>query len=111
LLVSVEWQLVLPAALTGAGQAILYPAVVAGGSAAFPDRYRGLGTTLVLGAIDFGTLAGAPLVGGIVDRAKQAGLPGYSTMFLCIAGFLIVAGAAFAAATGTSGRSTRDADA
>ncbi len=111
LLVSVEWQLVIPAALTGAGQAILYPAVVAGGSAAFPDRYRGLGTTLVLGAIDLGTLAGAPLVGGIVDRANQVGLPGYSTMLLCIAGLLIVAGAGFAAATGTAGQSTRDADA
>jgi MFS family permease len=107
LLVTVEWQLVIPAALTGAGQAILYPAVVAGGSAAFPERYRGLGTTFMLGAIDLGTLAGAPLVGGIVERAKQVGLPGYPTMFLFVAGLLIAAGIAFALARVSDGQSTR----
>src|SRR4029077_7028384 len=58
LLVAVAWQLVFPALLTGAGQAILYPAIVAGGSASFPDRHRGLGTTLMLAAIDLGTLVG-----------------------------------------------------
>ncbi len=107
LTVTVDWQLVIPAALTGAGQAILYPAVVAGGSAAFPDRYRGLGTTLILAAIDLGTLIGAPLVGGIVDRAKQLGLPGYSTVFLGMAGLLVVAGGAFALASERAGRVTR----
>jgi MFS family permease len=108
LFVTVEWQLVVPAVLTGAGQAVLYPAVVAGGSAAFPDRYRGLGTTLILAAIDLGTLVGAPLVGGIVDGAKRIGVPGYSSMFLIVAGLLIVAGTAYAVSTQASRSATRD---
>jgi MFS family permease len=107
LLVAVEWQLMFPALLTGAGQAILYPAVVAGGSAAFPDQYRGLGTTLMLAAIDLGTLVGAPLIGAIVDRAKQVGAPGYPTMFVCVATLLVVAGALYALLTRPSRRPNR----
>jgi MFS family permease len=107
LLVAVEWQLAFPALLTGAGQAILYPAVVAGGSAAFPDQYRGLGTTLMLAAIDLGTLVGAPLIGAIVDRAKQVGVPGYPTMFVCVAALLVVAGALYAIMTRPSRQPNR----
>jgi MFS family permease len=101
LAVATESQLLLPALFTGAGQAILYPAVVAGGSAAFPARYRGVGTTLMLATIDLGTLSGAPLIGGIVHFGRMIGLPGYPMMFVCIAALLIVS-TVFYAGTGRS---------
>ena len=96
LLVSVEWQLLIPAVLTGAGQAILYPAVVAGGSGAFPNHCRGVGTTLMLATIDAGTLIGAPLVGGIVYFSKRYGLPAYPVMFLTIAVILVASATYYA---------------
>jgi MFS family permease len=99
LVVSAEWQLLIPAVLTGAGQAILYPAVVAGGSAAFPNHCRGVGTTLMLATIDLGTLIGAPLIGGIVYYCKLFGLPGYPAMFLAIAAILVASGAYYALST------------
>ncbi|HEV3416471.1 MAG TPA: MFS transporter, partial [Pirellulales bacterium] len=96
LAVANEWQLLVPAMFTGAGQAILYPAVVAGGSATFPARYRGVGTTLMLATIDLGTLTGAPLIGGIVHYGREIGLPGYPAMFVCIAALLVVSTAFYA---------------
>ncbi len=88
LLVERQWHLLIPAVLTGAGQAILYPAVVAGGSAMFPPRCRGVGTTLMLATLDLGSLIGAPLVGGIVHFGRLAGMSGYSLMFATIAAIL-----------------------
>jgi MFS family permease len=99
LVVGSEWQLLIPAVLTGAGQAILYPAVVAGGSASFPSRSRGVGTTLMLATIDLGTLVGAPLIGGIVFYGKQFGLPGYSVMFVVMATIVVAASGYYAIAT------------
>jgi MFS family permease len=99
LLVSAEWHLMIPALLTGAGQAILYPAVVAGGSAVFPNRCRGVGTTLMLAMIDLGTLVGAPLIGGIVYFGKQLGLPGYSLMFVAIAAIVVASSVYYAIVT------------
>ena len=49
--VHTEWQLSLPAILGGIAHAVLFPAVVAGGSGVFPPRHRGVGTTLTLGAL------------------------------------------------------------
>ncbi len=96
LIVVREGQLILPATLTGAGHAILFPAVIAGGSITFPRRYRGLGTTLILAMMDLGILLGMPLIGGIVHYAREAKLPGYSTMFLSVAGLLTVTSLWFA---------------
>jgi predicted MFS family arabinose efflux permease len=96
LVVSAEWQLLIPAVLTGAGQAILYPAVVAGGSGVFPNHCRGVGTTLMLATIDAGTLIGAPLIGGIVYFGKRFGLPAYPAMFLTIATILIASASYYA---------------
>jgi MFS family permease len=63
-----EWQFLLPAAACGFGHALLYPAIVSLGAGAFPRRYRGLGTTLVLGLIDFGTAVSPPILGTIIDH-------------------------------------------
>jgi MFS family permease len=99
LIVGVEWQLLIPAVLTGAGQAVLYPAVVAGGSAFFPSRCRGVGTTLMLATIDLGTLVGAPLIGGIVYFGKQLGLAGYPVMFATIASIVVASSGYYAFTT------------
>jgi MFS family permease len=66
--VSHDWQFVLPAAACGFGHALLYPAVVSLGAGAFPRRYRGLATTLVLGLIEFGTAVSPPILGSIIDH-------------------------------------------
>ncbi len=78
LVVAVPWQFALPATFMGIGHAVLFPAVLAGGSASFPGRFRGLGMTLTLGMMDLGALIGAPLIGETVHRCaagRIAGLP------------------------------------
>lgn len=89
------WLLIPPAIFLGVAHASLFPSVVAGASGAFPGRYRGLGTTLVLAMFDIGTFVGSPLAGEIVTRAQQAGLPPYTTMFATIAGLLAACGAIY----------------
>ena len=91
--------LALPAALGGAAHAFLFPAVVAGGSTAFPERYRGLGTTLVLAMFDIGNLVGQPAVGGTIELARAMGWPPYETMFVGMA--LVLGGIATAYAFST----------
>ena len=82
------WQLAIPAICAGAGHAILFPAIMAAGSTRFPERYRGLGTTLMLSMYDIGNLIGAPLVGGSLHLARLAGWPAYPVMFLGVAGLI-----------------------
>lgn len=95
LTVSASWQLTVPAIFFGIAHAMLFPSVVAGGSAAFPVRYRGLGTTLVLAMFDLGNLIGAPTAGFILHHAQWTGLPRYSVMFFCIAMLMAAIGAAY----------------
>lgn len=87
-----RWQLVLPAVPLGVAHAFLFPAVMAGGSGPFPDRYRGLGTTLMLAMLDLGGVVGAPLAGGLLRLAKFQGWPRYPFTF-------VVLGLTFAAIT------------
>ncbi|MGC3966934.1 MAG: hypothetical protein QM775_06055 [Pirellulales bacterium] len=70
----------------------MFPAVVAGGSGAFPGRYRGIGTTLVLAMFDVGTLLGSPLAGAILTYARVDGQPNYGLMFLTVAVMILLAG-------------------
>jgi len=88
LLVRAEWQLVFPAVGYGCSHAILFPAVVAAGSLAFPPANRGLATLLMLATWDFGQLIGAPTAGVALRVARLTGLPPYPTMFLFIAAIL-----------------------
>lgn len=90
-----QWHLALPGFFGGIGHALLFPSIVAGGSGAFPNRYRGLGTTVMLAMLDIGTLVGAPLAGAIVYYSKLAGLPAYSAMFLSFGAILAAAGIAY----------------
>jgi hypothetical protein len=84
-----EWGLLVPGALAGIAHAVLFPAVTAQGSFAFPNRYRGLGTTVMLAMLDVGAFVGAPMIGGIVEASKSTRLPPYPTTFMVLA--LIVA--------------------
>lgn len=98
LVVRSEWQLVVPGVVYGMAHAVLFPGIIAGGSSTFPDRYRGLGTTLMLAMFDFGQLVGAPIAGGIIHFSAAFGVPGYSAMFVTV-GLSILAVAIVYAAT------------
>ena len=86
------WLLLLPAVFLGVAHASLFPAVVAGASGAFPGRYRGLGTTLVLAMFDVGVLIGSPLAGQLITTADHLGWPKYPTMFTAISALLTLCG-------------------
>lgn len=107
LVVTNEWSLVVPGFGYGVAHAILFPSTIALGSSAFPNRYRGLGTTLMLAGFDFGQLVGAPIAGWIVERGISLGLPGYPIMFCSVAVMFAIVAAVFALATShRQGRST-----
>lgn len=82
LFVQNEWTFMLPGFTYGIGHAILFPTVVATGCRTFPERYRGLGTMLIMSAFDLGTMVGSPLVGTVLHRAPEWGLPGYPSLFV-----------------------------
>jgi MFS family permease len=94
--VTSEWGLMLPGAMAGTAHAVLFPAVTAQGSWAFPNRYRGLGTTVMLATLDVGILVGAPLVGGIVEASKSTRLPPYPTTFVVLAVGVLLTGLVYA---------------
>ena len=98
LLVSAEWQLTIPAVLFGCSQAIMFPAVTAAGSAAFPANSRGLATIVMLGVADVGILVGSPIAGIIVSQSAAVGLPPYPTFFVTMAVSMAVAAGIFALA-------------
>lgn len=85
LLVDQPWELAYPAMLGGSGHALLFPAVIAGGSVRFPTRYRGLATTLTLAMFDLGNLLGKPLIGGLLELSKRRDWPAYPLMFVSLA--------------------------
>lgn len=98
LFVHQEWQLVIPSVTYGIGHAILFPAGFAEGCCTFPPRYRGLGTSLMMASYDAGLLVGAPTAGLLVHFGHTLGWPGYPTMFLGVAGVLLLATGFYATA-------------
>lgn len=94
-LVDSEWTFVLPGVTFGVGHAMLVPCLIAASSRAFPNRHRGLGTTLILAMFDLGNVVGAPLAGAIVHFSGTVGLPGYPTMFVTVAAVLGLAGVVY----------------
>jgi MFS family permease len=91
-----EWMLAIPASVAGFAHALLFPAVIGGGSISFPARFRGLGATLMFTMFDLGNVVGQPAVGGILELARQRSLPAYPTMFLIMAATLVVVAALYA---------------
>jgi MFS family permease len=96
LLVQREWQFAFPAVLIGIAHAFVFPAAVAGGSGAFPLRYRGLGTTLMLAMFDLGNLVGMPAAGEMLRWYRRFGWPDYPAMFITSAIAIFAVGAAYA---------------
>lgn len=75
------WHTMFSASLCGLGHAILFPSIVSLGSGAFPPKYRGSGTNLILGCLDIGAAFSAPLLGRIIDLPTFGGV-GYREMFM-----------------------------
>lgn len=98
-LIGAGWQLLVPAALLGMAHATLYPAMMAGGTGGFPERYRGLATAMMLGLLDIGYLIGPPLVGTTLTASRSAGWPAYPVMFLAVAALLTCVTLYYALAT------------
>ncbi len=96
LVVRSEWYFVLPGIGYGVAHAILFPTVIAAGSRTFPNRHRGLGTTLMLAMYDVGQLIGAPSAGAIVHFSSNWGLSGYPTLFVVASILLSSVGLIFA---------------
>jgi MFS family permease len=81
-----DWHFLFPATAFGFGQALLYPAIVSLGAGAFPRRYRGMGTTVVLGFIELGTATSPPALGWIIDRyGFHAMFYSAATVGVCVA--------------------------
>lgn len=76
--VTTGWQFLIPAVCCGFGHALLFPAVVSLGAGAFPQQYRGTGTTLTLGFFDLGMMLSAPILGTVIDAFNGTG---YHQMF------------------------------
>lgn len=102
LVVDNVWLLAIPGAVGGIAHALLFPAVVAGVSTAFPARYRGLGTTLALSFFDAGTLFGAPAIGASLKICRTLDWPPYATTFALVSLVLAMLGVVYWA--GTRGR-------
>ncbi len=83
--VAAAWQLVPPAFFLGVAHAFLFPAHVAGGSAAFPDRHRGVATSLMLMTMDVGILIGGPLLGVTIFASRLAGWPPFASAYVLLA--------------------------
>lgn len=81
-----DWQFIPSALCLGFGHAMLFPCVISLGAGAFPEQYRGTGTTITLGAVDVGTILTAPAIGWLIDTY------GFQVMF-------VVVGATFAASS------------
>jgi len=94
LLVGSETALILPGFLFGLAHALLFPAIVGGGSRFFPRKHRGVGSTALLGLIDIGNFLGNPLAGGLVTFTGS-----YAIMFLSVAGVMWAAAASYLWAT------------
>ena len=80
-----ERDVLLPAFLVGASHAFVFPTIMAQGAVAFPTRYRGFASTVMLGAMDFGVFISAPAFGFIVHEAPRFHLPAYPSMFVAAA--------------------------
>ncbi len=84
LTVETEWGFLFPSACCGFGHALLFPCVISLGSESFPERFRGTGTTIILGFIDVGMAGSAQPLGWLIDHY------GFPTMLICSAAFCAV---------------------
>ncbi len=74
-----EWQLIFPAFVMGSGHSLVFPSMVDLAAERMPMRYRGLGTSLALGAMDIGFFSGGFVWGELIKRR------GFEQMFVTAA--------------------------
>jgi len=86
-----SWHLLPSGICFGFGQALLFPCVISLGAGAFPEQYRGTGTTLTLSAIDLGTVVMAPVLGWVIDNHS------YELMLWIGSGVLVLSTTLYAA--------------
>lgn len=79
--VTQTWHLIFPGAIAGVAHALLFPSVMAAGTAAFPRRYLGIATSLILATFDIGVFLGAPLIGAFIREAKHHTTAAYPITF------------------------------
>ena len=96
--VTSDWHFIVPSIACGWGHALLFPAVISLGAGAFPQEYRGTGTTLVLGFTEVGAMISAPALGGIVDHfgSLYGQQVGFTAMFLTSSATALVIGIVYA---------------
>ncbi|MES2792653.1 MAG: MFS transporter [Planctomycetota bacterium] len=75
------WHLIFPGAIAGGAHALLFPSVMAAGTAAFPRRYLGVATSLILATFDIGVFLGAPIIGAFIREAKHHTTAAYPITF------------------------------
>lgn len=78
--VGAEWHLVFPALLTAVGHALVFPSMVDLTAQSFPPERRGVGTSVALGAGDFGFILGGVAWGQLIEAR------GFATVFVIGAG-------------------------
>ncbi len=84
------WLIVAPALLCGAGHGLMFHTMTSLTLQSFPLEVRGTGSALGLMMLDFGMLAGAPILGQLGDRF------GYAVMFQALSGFCLLSTLAYA---------------
>ena len=95
--------IMVPAVFGGFGHALLFPAVVSLGSEAFPRKFRGTGTTVVMGFFELGVVVSAPILGTIIDAFDGHG---FTPMFLFAGSVTVIVGVVYLLTTAR----TSDAD-
>ena len=87
-----QGQLVLPGLLMGAGHCFIFPSMVDLSAEQLPDKWRGTGTALILGAGDVGMLIGFAAMGEGIDAfGFDATLAALAALVLITAGFFCFA--------------------
>ena len=72
------WMLVVPALICGAGHGLMFHTGTSLLLEPFPNEFRGTGSALALMMLDFGMIAGAPILGHIADTF------GYDWLFITV---------------------------
>jgi predicted MFS family arabinose efflux permease len=85
--------IVVPALITGTGHGLMFHTMTSITVESFPSEVRGTGSALALMMLDFGTIAGAPVLGQIADRF------GFDWMFTAIGAFALLVAGVFAYAS------------
>ena len=88
--VEVQYQLLLPGILMGAGHSFIFPSMVDLAAERLPLALRGTGTSMILGAGDFGMLIGFAGLGAIIDAY------GFDTAITVLASTVLAAAVIFA---------------